>query len=105
MPAHAETRQELIYKIASSYQVNPELAIAITDCEGQAYKRIGNNHNKNGTIDIGYFQVNSIHLQEAQGMGLNLYNDRENIIYGIWLMSIHGTRDWRASQRCWSRLV
>lgn len=103
-------RHNLIYKLAPAYGINPELAIAITHCEGSSYKRVGNNKNiKNGehwSTDVGWWQINDYyHEAQALKMGLNIYNDKDNIIYGLWLMSKEGVNPWKASQYCWSKLV
>lgn len=57
--------------------------------------------NTNGTIDIGIMQINSIHGKEATSLGLNLYDEKDNIAYGKWLYANRGTGDWYSSAKCW----
>jgi len=104
------TMQEEVYRLADEYEVNPELAIAIISCEGARYKTLGNNQNhKNGvwwSEDIGYFQVNDyFHLKTATKMGLDIYDDTDNLEYGIWLLKTQGVRHWKASAKCWQKLI
>ena len=103
-------RHNLIYKIAPAYGVDPELAIAITYCEGSSYKRVGNNKNiKDGqhwSTDVGWWQINDYyHEARAMGMGLDIRNDKDNIIYGLFLLGTEGVNHWKASKNCWNPLV
>ena len=70
-------------------------------CESSG--KIGARHiNTNNTIDIGLFQVNSIHIPEAQSMGLDLTTRAGNLAFAVTLIKKSGLRDWDASKRCWS---
>jgi hypothetical protein len=60
------------------------------------------NINLNNTIDIGLFQVNSIHIPEAQSMGLDLTTRTGNLSFAVTLIKKDGLRDWSASKSCWS---
>jgi len=61
--------------------------------------------NKNGTTDISIFQINSIHIPEAKLMGLDIYNWRDNITFGLYLIQKHGLTPWNASKKCWGKLT
>ena len=59
-------------------------------------------YNKNGTFDIGYYQINSWWLPTARGMGINVYTTEGNIEFALWLMNKHPNyKDWSASKSCW----
>lgn len=109
--AYADTRQDKIYKIATAYGVDPELAIAIIDCEGERYKESGNHKNldKNGNVwstDIGWFQINNYYNEEpARRLGIDIYTETGNLVYGIWMLKTQGTKPWIASRSCWKKLV
>ena len=53
------------------------------------------------STDIGPWQLND-HWQEetAKSMGLDIYDDKENIEYGFWLYAKDGVKRWSASQHC-----
>ena len=90
--------------------MDPELAIAVIHCEGARYKKVGNNKNYRDGVhwstDIGWFQINDYyHDAHARVLKLDIHNDRHNIIYGVWLMSKEGTTPWKASEKCWKKLI
>lgn len=101
------TYQTEFSRLAKKYNQNPVLAQRIIDCEGLAYKRIGNNKNyRNGVMwstDIGWWQINDYyHEQNALKLGLDIHNEWDNLEYGFILMSEQGTSPWNASKSCWS---
>ncbi len=59
--------------------------------------------NTNGTVDIGKFQINSIHNAEATKLGFNLSTEEGNTAYAKYLYSTKGTTDWASSYKCWSK--
>ena len=79
--------------------------IAACESQGMQYYDDGmvvTHENKNGSWDIGMYQINSSWLPTAHRMGLNLYNLKDNIEFGIWLYNREGTTPWNASRNCWS---
>ncbi len=61
------------------------------------------NVNTNGTVDIGRFQINSIHEAEATKLGYDLFTLEGNTAYAKWLYANKGTGDWSSSAKCWAR--
>jgi hypothetical protein len=61
--------------------------------------------NKNGTYDIGFMQINSIHLGEAESMGYNLDTLYGNVMFSLWLYDKEGTSPWNPSKQCWESSV
>lgn len=54
------------------------------------------NHNRNGTIDRGVLQINSIHTARARKLGLlPLTNPRNNVRMGFDLYQREGLKPWR----------
>jgi hypothetical protein len=61
------------------------------------------NINTNGTVDIGIFQINSIHEAEATKLGDDLFTEEGNTAYARFLYSNRGTGDWASSAKCWMK--
>lgn len=58
--------------------------------------------NKNGTIDIGKYQVNEHYWgAKATALGLDLTKEADNKKMAEWIYANKGTTDWSASQKCW----
>jgi hypothetical protein len=74
---------------AARYQkVNPAILRGIAMVESQ-YDPKAINHNKNGSIDFGIMQVNSIHLRELKKYKIrkwDLMNSCKNIYVAAWLL-------------------
>lgn len=100
-----------VHRLALKYKQNETLARAIIKCEGKMYKDRGNNKNytKEGvwwSSDIGWWQINDFyHKDSALKMGLDIYNEWDNLEYGFSLMSREGTTPWNASKYCWAPIT
>jgi hypothetical protein len=53
------------------------------------------NKNRNGTFDVGIYQINSVHKQT------NMTNFVKNIDYAYELFLDQGFTPWNSSKRCW----
>lgn len=53
--------------------------------------------NRNGTIDVGVFQINSIHGQKTKDM----LDPDKNIAFAKKLYDKQGTGPWYSSKKCW----
>lgn len=76
-----------------------------------AYCESGLMHIKNGEVvvsptnDIGLFQINvAAHGERAEELGIDIYSLEGNLAYAERLYEKSGTRDWYASEHCWSKL-
>lgn len=100
-PAHADvTPQQITHALA------PVLS-RIAKCEsptGQYAKdgQVARHVNKDGTVDMGAYMINSIHNKEASKMGYDLSTEEGNKGFATWLYANRGTGDWYSSQRCWN---
>lgn len=72
-------------------QINPK--------NGQAWMM----PNKNGTVDVGAFMVNSVWFSLASKMNLDLTKFEDNKTMAVWIYHNKGTGDWSASQKCWQK--
>lgn len=59
--------------------------------------------NKDGTVDIGAFQINSIWDAQATKLGYNLTIEKDNIAFAMWLYKNKGTEPWYSSKKCWNK--
>jgi hypothetical protein len=81
--------------------VSDQQVYKIIECEGTIY---GTAHkNKNGSVDYGQLQINSIHQKEMEQLGLNIATQTDDLIFGFILMKREGLRPWSASEYCWSK--
>jgi hypothetical protein len=64
-------------------------------CESRYNQEAVNRTNKNGSTDWGLLQINSIHLPEAEKLGLDIINSAEdNTTFAIILLKRYGTKPW-----------
>ena len=90
------------FNAAAKYQhVNPEVLRAIAKVESRDNPHAVN-RNRNGTVDFGLMQINSVHLRELNRYGIHrrdLMNECKNIYTAAWLlrqkMDQHGNT-WQA---------
>ncbi len=54
------------------------------------------------STDIGVFQINDyFHLKKSKELGLDIFEEKDNIKYAMLLYEKNGTKDWIASSHCW----
>lgn len=86
----------------------------IADCEsgdgtkGSAthmYKgQVITNGNKNGSVDIGKYQINlDVWGDKATSLGFDLATEEGNTAMAQWIYLNRGTGDWYSSQKCWKK--
>lgn len=111
--AEAANTQTVVNQIIESPKQNMAAVLArIADCEsgngkpktatqyenGQVLMRA----NKNGTIDIGKWQINLTYWgKKATELGYDLTKETDNEKMATWIYENKGTSDWSASQKCW----
>ena len=63
------------------------------DKNGQVLVR--GNTNGRASVDVGTWQINVMyHGKKATEMGLNLFNEKDNRTYAVYLFETHGTEPW-----------
>lgn len=86
----------------------------IADCEsGNGGKKGTATHYRNGqvlimpntnkTVDIGYYQINSIWNKKAAELGFDLTKEADNKSFGRWLYANYGTEPWVYTKSCWNK--
>lgn len=86
----------------------------ISDCEsgtgkaGSAHQfnkdgTIVMHQNANGSIDIGYMEINLTvsHINEAAKLQMDLTTEEGNKSFGKWIYENEGTDPWNSSAHCW----
>ncbi len=63
------------------------------------------NTNKNGTVDVGEYQINmsAAHIKEMAKLNLNPFTQEGNEAYAKYLYLNRGTGDWSSSANCWNK--
>ncbi|MFA5050989.1 MAG: hypothetical protein WC499_02640 [Patescibacteria group bacterium] len=61
------------------------------------------NINTNKTIDIGKYQINTIWGKEATRLGYNLYEEKDNKTFALYLFKNYGTEPWYSTKKCWGK--
>lgn len=60
------------------------------------------NGNKDGSVDIGKYQINNYHWgADATKLGLNLFDEEDNEKMAVWIYENYGTEPWSASKHNW----
>lgn len=59
--------------------------------------------NKDGTYDMGKFEINSTWNATATKMGYDLTNENDNQAFAVWIYENRGTGDWYSSSNCWNK--
>lgn len=95
---------ESISRYARLYNVDEKLMLNIIECESRFQIEAVNTKAKVG-VDKGLAQINTYyHEKDMKRMGLDIHSANDNVEYMAYLMSLHGTSDYKASRHCWSRL-
>ena len=90
-------------------EITPESPVLsrIAHCEsGNKHYKDGQvifNANKNGTVDIGRFQINSVWNKKATELGLNLTDPVDNEKMAQYIYQNFGTEPWYSSKACWNK--
>ena len=99
-------------KIEEQEQINqvviPEELQKIAQCES------GNTHyekdgvtvlrGKLNNLDVGKYQINLyFHQKQAEEMRIDLFSEKGNEEYALWLYEKEGSIPWNWSKSCWSK--
>lgn len=77
-----------------TFPENPRTALAIVACESGFNPNAHNASNKNGTVDSGLFQINSIHHTRMEELGLDVWKPQDNIKFARMLYDESGFAPW-----------
>lgn len=98
------TQQEIIKEVPAKLSVMTR--IAKCESNGSHYAKNGQvlvSGNKNGSVDVGLYQINTIWFREATDMGLNLFVEKDNIAFANHLLDKYGTEPWVWTKPCWNK--
>lgn len=78
--------------------------VAVAYCESslEQYDKEGKVVENPKTHDIGVFQINPVHFQEAEKLGFDLSTVSGNIGFAQWLLKTEGLNAWYSSAKCWT---
>lgn len=83
---HFPTAREHLKQACTEYHVNYEDMLKIAYVES-TFKLNAFNTNRNGTVDVGLFQINSIHHNDCLSSGYDVYTVRGNIYCAVSLVA------------------
>ncbi len=103
-PTERVVVKEVVVERAITYPVLERIA----QCES------GNKHfgesgqvlmmgNKNASVDVGRYQINSLWFKKANELGLDLTLEKDNEAFAIYLYKTYGTEPWIWSKKCWNK--
>lgn len=67
------------------------------DSNGQVLVR----GNKNRSVDVGRYQINSVWFEKATELKLNVFDEEDNQKMAEWIFENRGTEDWYLTKKCW----
>lgn len=103
-PVKVYADKEVIVKVKGKASVMDRIA----KCEsgGKHFKDNGDvvyGYNKNGSIDVGKYQINTIHIPLAGKLGFDINKEKDNEAMAYYLYETNGTEPWYSSKSCWSK--
>ncbi len=99
-------KKDLIHRVvllSEEYHQDTKLALSIIKCESNFDFAL--HKNKNGTIDSGFWQINSTHRKEALARGFDISDPYQNLEFGMAMLKENGTSPWVSSSVCWGPKV
>lgn len=99
----------------TNYRINNIEHYIITQSEPDIIKKInilkrialcessGKIHAKSKSEDHGLFQINKIHIEKAQELGLDIKKPLDNYLFALYLYELYGTKPWNNSRKCWNK--
>jgi hypothetical protein len=100
-----EVVKEVIVNQEIKYPILDKIALCESnnkhfDTNGQVLVR--GNTNGRASVDVGTYQINVMyHGKKATEMGLNLFDQKDNRTYAVYLFETQGSEPWSASRKCW----
>lgn len=104
-PEMTPTVKEEIARLSAKYKQPETLAIAIIQCESE-FIPDAKHTNSTSSVDYSYWQINDYwHRKDAKKAGYDIENPEDNLEYGFIMLKRDGTRHWKASKNCWTKLL
>ncbi len=80
--------------IRETFPEEPTVAIAVATCESGLKPTAHNPHNRDGSVDGGIWQINSVHDKRLKELGLDKYDPEDATKFARMLYEERGFRDW-----------
>lgn len=80
--------------IRQTFPEEPYTAIAIATCESGLRPDAHNKHNRDGTTDGGLWQINDVHNEQLDRLGLSKWNPEDATRYARMLYEEQGWSPW-----------
>lgn len=74
-------KQVVVALIRETFPEEPDKAVAIARCESGLKPDAYNPTNRNGSVDRGLFQINSIHDERLEELGLDPWKLEDNVAF------------------------
>jgi hypothetical protein len=85
----------------------PPVLKRIAKCESNNQQFLSNGDIVRGKInhnDIGKYQINElIHYDAAKKINMDIFTEKGNESYALYLYNTQGTEPWTASKKCWNK--
>lgn len=91
-------RGEIEAYIREVFGDEAENAFKVLSCENKGLNPKAINHNRNGSVDQGIFQINNIH-RNGKAKGKDMFDYRQNIDVAHAIFSEQGWRPWTCSTK------
>ncbi|MCR4285586.1 MAG: transglycosylase SLT domain-containing protein [Candidatus Kaiserbacteria bacterium] len=86
-------------KIRETFPEDPETALKIAHCESSLDPSAINNRNKNGSVDKGLYQINSVHDKRVRELDLDLFDTDDNLKIARLLYEEHTWSPWVCAKK------
>lgn len=88
-------------RIRAAFPEAPEAMVEIARCESRLrqFKEDGTPL-VSETSDVGLFQINQVHWEDARKLGIDIYSEEGNIAFARLLFDANGFGDWFMSNHC-----
>lgn len=93
------TEKTVEEKIRQTFPEDAETALKIAHCESSLDPSAVNNRNKNGSVDKGLYQINSVHDKRVRELDLDLFDTDDNLEIARLLYEEHGWKPWVCSKK------
>lgn len=78
------------------------IMVVVAKCESGFYPQADR---ENRNVDVGLFQINQVHLDRLNDLGLDRRNLQDNLTYARMLYDEQGLGPWYMSEHCWSNYL
>lgn len=99
-------------EVIKEVETIPLIMKRIAGCESQGNAKLTGKHfdkngqvlmrsNKNKSVDLGKYQINTVWFAKATELGYDLTLEKDNEEMAMWIYRNKGTKDWYSSESCW----